>query len=246
MSKITVKNFLHLYTEAVTTTKPVEVDEKVEVNPDELWLSTGKYFAKMQGNDITEKHPIVFEKDNYVCIIVDGKITWYDYDKSTFSAAVCEPPEQIHGNLWLHGVTSLEGCPAIIDGSFECANSPELHDLRGGPRKVTGYYNCSQNPELVSLEGIATDIGGDLNCHNCDMLPSFRGLEKTRIGGNLICSYNMSLMSAEGLPPPNKIENEIRCDTKLQNEFKTNPEFAKWANKVVARSNKTSRKSDAD
>jgi Leucine-rich repeat (LRR) protein len=48
-------------------------------------------------------------------------------------------------------LTSLEGCPKEIDGSFFCAKN-KLTSLEGGPEKINGYFSCSGN-KLTSLKG---------------------------------------------------------------------------------------------
>ena len=222
MKKQIVKNFLNLYTEAM------QAIAEEGVNP---WLSTGKYIVDP---DTYDQYDIAFSDETYVCAVIDGKITWFiqaddDDSKHVKYVPIGEVPDQITGDLRLAGVDSLEGCPKTIVGNFECVNSPGLDSLANGPAVVGGYYNCCQNENLASLEGVAVKIGGDFNCNNCDKLTSFKGLEKTKIGGDLICSYTASLKNPEGLPPPENIgggkvgrgkrisKGRILCDGKLAN-----------------------------
>ena len=62
-------------------------------------------------------------------------------------------------------VTSLKGCPKIVNGEFYC-NSNDLKNLIGGPKIVAGNYICSLNPHIKSLEGLAKKIGGMFACNN--------------------------------------------------------------------------------
>lgn len=55
------------------------------------------------------------------------------------------------------GLTSLEGCPKIIHGNFNCSIN-SLTSLIGGPERVDGYYSCSSN-NFETLDGIASYIG---------------------------------------------------------------------------------------
>lgn len=70
-----------------------------------------------------------------------------------------------HDNIFLGkiGVTSLEGAPKEIIGSFNCADN-DLSSLEFGPEYVTGYYNATNNPKLKNLKGCATTIKGAFWC----------------------------------------------------------------------------------
>ena len=41
-------------------------------------------------------------------------------------------------------LTTLKGCPKLIDGFFDCSNN-ELISLEHGPIKVGSFYNCYRN-----------------------------------------------------------------------------------------------------
>ena len=54
-------------------------------------------------------------------------------------------------------ITSLEGCPKIINDSFACIHT-NIKDFKGGPDKVEGDLNASGTP-ITSLEGLPEHIG---------------------------------------------------------------------------------------
>jgi len=62
------------------------------------------------------------------------------------------------------GLTTLEGCPKIVDKSFYC-NDNKLTSLEGGPREVGGDFCCYGN-KLTSLEGAPETIGHDFHCYD--------------------------------------------------------------------------------
>jgi len=99
------------------------------------------------------------------------------------SMAVEKFPEYIqfaHINGGFHcpmrGMTSLRGCPRLVQGSFFCSgNSLKNSGLIGGPQQVTGDYGASFCG-LESLEGIAFKIEEDVyindnNLHSLEFIP---------------------------------------------------------------------------
>jgi hypothetical protein len=76
----------------------------------------------------------------------------------------------VHGNVNLVScnLTSLKGCPKIIDGWFSCDRN-KLTSLKYGPKKVQLTQNKSSNYEchynkLTSLKGLPKLIPGNLWC----------------------------------------------------------------------------------
>jgi len=61
-------------------------------------------------------------------------------------------------------LTSLEGGPQTVGGSFLCYNN-KLTSLEGGPQIVRGWFSCSSN-QLTSLQGLPKEIGRDLWCYS--------------------------------------------------------------------------------
>ena len=80
-------------------------------------------------------------------------------------------------------LTSLEGCPKIINGSFYCSVN-NLESLVGGPEKVKASYFCDNN-QLLSLDEIAFYIGNNLSFEG-NPIESIAGIHKkiTYLGGN--------------------------------------------------------------
>ena len=59
------------------------------------------------------------------------------------------------GNM---GLTSLEGAPKYVVGSFNCSDN-KLTSLKYAPVSITGYFNSTNNP-LDSLKYSPTDVKG--------------------------------------------------------------------------------------
>lgn len=53
-------------------------------------------------------------------------------------------------------ISSLEGCPKIVKGNFNCSKN-NLTSLEGGPEVVEGIFDCSQN-KLETLKGAPKKI----------------------------------------------------------------------------------------
>lgn len=62
------------------------------------------------------------------------------------------------------GLTSLEGAPEKVEGSFFCHYN-QLTSLEGAPKEVKGTFDCSYN-ELTSLEGCPHKVHRDFDCSN--------------------------------------------------------------------------------
>ena len=69
-------------------------------------------------------------------------------------------------------ITSLEGAPKEVGGSFVCYECPKLTSLLGAPKKVGGAFDCSNCSNLESLKGAPKIVGGDFKCSNCEKLTS--------------------------------------------------------------------------
>jgi hypothetical protein len=80
-----------------------------------------------------------------------------------------------NGRCTLDGnnLTSLEGTPDKVHGSFVCKNN-KLETLIGGPKFVKFFYNCSGN-NLTNLEGLPDEIGGALHARE-NPITSLKGL----------------------------------------------------------------------
>lgn len=62
------------------------------------------------------------------------------------------------------GLTTQEGCPEIVNGSFT-AHGNKLTNLIGGPKYTKGFYTANNNL-LTSLEEAPITVGGSFECYN--------------------------------------------------------------------------------
>ena len=60
-------------------------------------------------------------------------------------------------------LTSLEGAPVGIQGSFDCSGNKHLGSLVDGPQVVGLDYYCTRCG-LSSLDGSPEHVNGDFNC----------------------------------------------------------------------------------
>ena len=81
-------------------------------------------------------------------------------------------------------ITSLEGAPTSVGGSFDCSNT-EITSLQGAPTSVGGYFYCC-SPDMTSLQGAPTSVGGYFCC-SCRGLASFQGAP-TKVGSDFYCT----------------------------------------------------------
>ena len=82
------------------------------------------------------------------------------------------------GHLYVmdKSLETLDGCPSVISGTFECQVN-WLPTLVGGPSIVNGSYGCIYN-RLTDLVGCASHIGGMLYCHHNNQITSLVGIHK--------------------------------------------------------------------
>lgn len=117
-----------------------------------------------------------------------------------------EQPHKFNRDYYCNHIqlTSLQGSPSLVTGSFHCYNN-DLTSLKGGPKDVSKDFHCFNN-ELVSLEGAPTIIGGNFYCSG-NKLTSLKGIHKIikLIGSvgyfdnNLITSNVLGLLKIEEL-----------------------------------------------
>lgn len=124
---------------------------------------------------------------------------------------------QVNGDFTIihSGLITLENCPTIIRGNFNCSFN-RLKSLNGGPYDVGLMYDCSHN-DLKSLTGCPSDVDS-FNCSynqltNLDYSPSFVTRDfncshnkidslssaPIKVGGFFDCRYN-ELDNLRGLP----------------------------------------------
>ena len=89
-----------------------------------------------------------------------------------------------------------------MGGDFKCGDN-KLTSLEGGPQSVGGSFNCNnhapstRNNQLTSLEGCPQSVGGSFNC-SYNKLTSLEGGPQS-VGRDFYCSNN-KLTSLEGFP----------------------------------------------
>ena len=60
-------------------------------------------------------------------------------------------------------LTSLKGCPKSIELDFDCSRNKRLTSLEGGPTTVGGSYSCAFT-SITSLAGAPERIGSNFDC----------------------------------------------------------------------------------
>ena len=130
-------------------------------------------------------HPVVWEGD----FTINGNLE---------SLIGC--PNKVTGNFdcSCSHLTSLEGAPEYVGGSFRCSSCLGLTSLKGAPKKVGKDFYCIFCKNLTSLEGAPEDVGRDFDCTHCYKLKSLEGAPK-QIGGTFHCSH-CSITSLKGAP----------------------------------------------
>jgi len=61
-------------------------------------------------------------------------------------------------------LTSLEGCPKIIKGNFDCSLN-KIESLEYAPKEIHGYFDFSYN-KVSNFDGIPEVISGTLYCND--------------------------------------------------------------------------------
>ncbi len=115
-----------------------------------------------------------------------------------------------------NSLTTLMGCPLIIDGEFDCSFN-NLTSLKYCPSIVYGDFICYRN-NLKSLEYSPYEVGGDYYCNSRDIKSeshSYKGIT-TRIGGVVKTGhtnkYTVLELFRQGVHPDN-IDDHIDVKT---------------------------------
>ena len=101
----------------------------------------------------------------------------------------------------IHGVSSLEGCPRVVDGNFIVLRQPHLKSLVGSPYKVTHSVKIDECGELKTIEGFPKDVGSDdgyIEIKNCDSLVGLNGFPKS-FGGYVEIRNCKSISTLDGI-----------------------------------------------
>jgi len=100
-------------------------------------------------------------------------------------------------------LTSLEGTPKSVIGSFWCYSNPKLTSLKGAPENVSGNFSCSDNPQLISLEGAPKSVGGNFYCHTDPKLT------QSEIDKLVKCDIKGKINVPKGLKAPTKEDYKL-------------------------------------
>ena len=95
-------------------------------------------------------------------------------------------------------LTSLEGSPRWVGGTFTCSNS-SIASFVGGPEEVEGDFWAMICRKITTCEGMPKRIEGSVHITCCDNLVSLKGMTQ-EIGGGLWLDQNYKLESLEGAP----------------------------------------------
>ena len=98
-------------------------------------------------------------------------------------------PKKVGGSFYCNdctSLTSLEGAPEEVEETFSCSWCNSLTNLKGAPKTCHSFlcYDCES---LTSLEGAPEEVSGDFYCNSCKKLTSFKGAPK-KIGANFRAS----------------------------------------------------------
>ena len=119
-------------------------------------------------------------------------------------------------------LTSLEGAPKIVNGSFYISNNEQLKSLEFGPEEVTSAFyasncglenligapikahafNISSNTLLTSLEGSPQQVL-EYNCEHCNSLTTLEGISTMKDFGTVVAGTCDNLQSLKGIPKNN-------------------------------------------
>lgn len=129
---------------------------------------------------------------------------------------------QVRGNFYFEkcdNLTSLEGCPEIVEGDFIikecnnlkslvgapnevdcfiCTNCSKLITLQGAPQYVEHNFDCENNVSLSSLVGAPKEVGGNFEC-NHTAITSLEGAPES-VGGAFMCYDCKNLKTLDGMP----------------------------------------------
>ena len=129
-------------------------------------------------------------------------------------------PTEVNGDLTIssNDLSSLEGCPKIIYGTFDCSDNQKITSLKGGPEVVKSDY-FAKSCSLKDLKGAPEDLGNGRFNVSGNLLESLDGSPKKvyaldcssnslktlkgcpeEIGGSFVDCSNNSLYTLESLP----------------------------------------------
>jgi hypothetical protein len=111
----------------------------------------------------------------------------------TLTSGLGEPNSNGAIRVFGKNLTSLEGCPEVVNGEFDVDHNSSLSSLIGGPKEVGDYFSAN-HCGLTSLEGIPTRIGSSLYL-NGNPLTSLKGINQLKEMSGRIHIYGCPIIS---------------------------------------------------
>ena len=126
-------------------------------------------------------------------------------------------PKVVEGDFLINcsKLKSLKGCSNEVKGDFICEYCTSLETLEGAPKEVGGNFNCDGCKSLKSLKGAPEEVGGGFSCYGCKSLTSLEGAPK-KVGGDFDCAYCDNITTLKGCPEEVGGNFEINFNTSLK------------------------------
>lgn len=96
-------------------------------------------------------------------------------------------------NVYGEELTSLEGAPKKVKGSFDCSSN-NLIDLEGAPDVVEGDFWCCNNLKIKTLKGFPKRVQGSFYCYGNSKVRSLKGAYTFEEIFNLYFEENMDML----------------------------------------------------
>lgn len=106
--------------------------------------------------------------DDKNMVIVDGNCAFTNESLDKIPAIIKEVSGNFHCNET--SISSLEGSPQIINGSYYCRHNDNLTSLKGFVSVIKGILHCSLNQNLESLDGCDARIDTAVRLSYCPKL----------------------------------------------------------------------------
>lgn len=102
---------------------------------------------------------------------------------------------EVNGDFNLiNSVSTLEGCPKIVNGYFSCSRN-NLESLEGAPETVANGFFCHHN-NLKDLKYSPKIVKGDYSCHH-NNLKTLDDLNLDGIEGKIFAGDNPDLILSD-------------------------------------------------
>ncbi len=183
-----------------------EDNRKIKLTPEQIeWCNNcieEEWWVNDKGEVEVKLHLTIIDSD------ADKFHVQFASVKGNFDCSSClitsleGAPKEVGGSFWCYActyLTSLKDAPKKVGNDFDCRTCTYLTSLEGAPEKISGDFWCDYCVNLTSLEGAPREVGKDFDCLSCSNLTSLEGAPE-KIGKNFDCSYCENLTSLEGAP----------------------------------------------